>query len=87
LRSGKVREHNFKKDPRFVLQSGKAKKSVIFVLKQKILVINEAKQGEILLKLKVYDGEKLLIEYCELSLKYWTKFAQVSAIFYGMNES
>jgi hypothetical protein len=31
-------------------------------------------------------AEKNFIKYCELSLKFWMKFAQLSSIFHGMNE-
>ncbi len=44
-------------------------------MKQKILVINEMKQDEILLKPNwKFRTEKNFIEYCELSLKFLAKF-------------
>ncbi len=55
-------------------------------VKRKILVINEMKQDKISLKLKAQD-RKNWVEYCELSLKFWMRFAQLSSIFHGMNES
>jgi hypothetical protein len=32
-------------------------------------------------------GQKNFINYCKLLLRFWMKFAQLSSIFYGMNES
>ncbi len=56
-------------------------------MKRKILVINETKQDEILLKLKVYDRENLRRKYCKLSLKLEMKVDQLSVIFQCMYES
>ncbi len=52
--------------------------------KQKISVINKMKQDKISLNQKFWI-EKNFIEYCERLLKFWTKFAQLSSIFHGMN--
>jgi hypothetical protein len=30
-------------------------------------------------------AKKIFVKYCELLLKFWTKFAQLLSIFYGMN--
>ncbi len=34
-----------------------------------------------------FRTEKNFIQYCELLLKFWKKFAQLSSIFHGINES
>ncbi len=45
-------------------------------MKQNILVINQTKQDEIFLNQR-FRTDKNFIEYCELLLKFWTKFAQL----------
>ncbi len=57
----------------------------IFV-KQKISVISEIKQDEILLNWK-FRTSKTFVQYHELSLKLWTKVAKLSVIFKCMNKS
>ncbi len=55
-------------------------------VKRRIFVLNETKQDEILLKLKVLELENLHgIPFTFVKL--WTKVAQLSAIFKCMNES
>jgi hypothetical protein len=38
-------------------------------------------------KIQKFRTEKIFVEYCELSLKFWMMFAHFIAIFHGMNQS
>jgi len=51
---------------------------------RKILVINEARQKFV--ETWKFRTEKTFVKYHELLFKFWTKFAQLSSIFNGMNE-
>ncbi len=55
-------------------------------VKQKILVINEMKRDETVSQPKVWT-DKNFIQYCELLLNSTTKFAQLSSVVKGTNES
>ena len=55
-------------------------------MKLKISVIDETKLEEILLNQK-FGTKKNFFQYCELWLKFWMKFAQLSSIFHGTIKS